>query len=43
MAPIFVISLYDILCELLEPHGARGATLSRKPKYYKRGPFDGKL
>jgi hypothetical protein len=25
MAPYFVISLYDILCELPEPHGARGA------------------
>jgi hypothetical protein len=24
MAPDFVISLYDILCELPEPHGARG-------------------
>jgi hypothetical protein len=24
MAPYFVISLYDILCELLEPHGPRG-------------------
>jgi hypothetical protein len=24
MAPYFVISLCDILCELLEPHGARG-------------------
>jgi hypothetical protein len=24
MAPYSVISLYDILCELLEPHGARG-------------------
>jgi hypothetical protein len=27
----FVISLYDILCELPEPHGARGATLCEKP------------
>jgi hypothetical protein len=25
MAPYFVISLCDILCELPEPHGARGA------------------
>jgi hypothetical protein len=24
MAPYFVISPYDILCELTEPHGARG-------------------
>jgi hypothetical protein len=24
MAPYFVISLCDILCELSEPHGARG-------------------
>jgi hypothetical protein len=24
MAPYFVIGLCDILCELLEPHGARG-------------------
>jgi hypothetical protein len=24
MAPYFVISLCDILCELPEPHGARG-------------------
>jgi hypothetical protein len=30
MAPIFVISLCDILCELPEPHGARGATLCGK-------------
>jgi hypothetical protein len=27
MAPIFVISLCDILCELPEPHGAKGATV----------------
>jgi hypothetical protein len=27
MAPIFVTSLCYILCELLEPHGARGVTL----------------
>jgi hypothetical protein len=25
MTPIFVISLCDILCELSEPHGAKGA------------------
>jgi hypothetical protein len=31
MAPIFVISLCDILSELHEPHGARGATLCGKP------------
>jgi hypothetical protein len=26
MAPYFVISICDILCELPEPHGARGDT-----------------
>jgi hypothetical protein len=31
MATIFVISLCDILYELHEPHGARGATLCGKP------------
>jgi hypothetical protein len=31
MAVYFVISLCDLLCELLEPHGARGAILCGKP------------
>jgi hypothetical protein len=31
MAPITVINLCDILCELAEPHGARGAALCGKP------------
>jgi hypothetical protein len=30
MTPNFVISLCDILCELAEPHGARGAVLCGK-------------
>jgi hypothetical protein len=31
MAPIFVISISDILCELAEPHGANRAALCGKP------------
>jgi hypothetical protein len=31
MAPSFVTSLCDILCELAEPHGARGSALCGKP------------
>jgi hypothetical protein len=30
MAQYFVISLCDVLCELPEPHGARGDALCRK-------------
>jgi hypothetical protein len=37
MAPVCVTSLCDILCELLEPHGAKGATLCGKPQHYKWG------
>jgi hypothetical protein len=33
--PVFVTRL----CELLEPHGAKGATLCGKPQHYKRGHF----
>jgi hypothetical protein len=41
MAPFFVISLCDILCELPEPHGAKGVALCGKPQHYKRRPFVG--
>jgi hypothetical protein len=41
MAPIFVISLCDILCELPEPHGAKGANVCGKPQHYKRGRLSG--
>jgi hypothetical protein len=41
MAPIFVISLCDILCELPEPRGAKGATLCGKPQHCKRGHLSG--
>jgi hypothetical protein len=37
MTPIFVISLCDILCELLELHGAKAATVCGKPQHCKRG------
>jgi energy-converting hydrogenase Eha subunit B len=42
MAPFFVISLCDILYELPEPHGVRGAVLCGKSQHYKQGPFVGK-
>jgi hypothetical protein len=41
MAPIFVISLCDILCELPKPHGAKGATVCGKPQHCKRGRLSG--
>jgi hypothetical protein len=41
MAPICVTRLCDILCELPEPHGAKGATLCSKPQHYKRGHVSG--
>jgi hypothetical protein len=31
MAPYFMFSPCDILCEVPEPHGARGVILCRKP------------
>jgi hypothetical protein len=37
MSPIYVTRLCDILCELSEPHGAKGATLCGKPQHCKRG------
>jgi hypothetical protein len=37
MAPICVTRLCDILCELPEPYGAKGATVCGKPQHYKRG------
>jgi hypothetical protein len=39
MAPIYVTRLCDILCELSEPHGAKGATLCGKPQHCKRGHY----
>jgi hypothetical protein len=36
MAPIFVISLCDILCELPEPHGAKEVTMCGKSQHRKR-------
>jgi hypothetical protein len=41
MAPVFVTSLCDILCELPEPHGEKGATLCGKPQHCKRGRVSG--
>jgi hypothetical protein len=35
MAPVCVTRLCDILCELPEPHGAKGANVCRKPQHYK--------
>jgi hypothetical protein len=37
MAPVYVTSLCDILCELTEPQGAKGANVCGKPQHYKRG------
>jgi hypothetical protein len=39
MAPICVTYLFDILCELPEPYGAKGATVCGKPQHYKRGQY----
>jgi hypothetical protein len=39
MAPVFVTRLCDILYELPEPHGLKGATLCGKPQHYKWGHF----
>jgi hypothetical protein len=39
MVPVCVTRLCDILCELLEPHGAKGVTLCGKPQHYKWGHF----
>jgi hypothetical protein len=37
IAPILVISLYDILCELSKSHGAKGATVcSVTPTFCKK-------
>jgi hypothetical protein len=36
-APICVTSLCHILCELPEPHGAKGVTMCRKPQHCKWG------
>jgi hypothetical protein len=41
MAPIFVISLCNILCELPEPHGAKGATMCWKPQHCRRRRLSG--
>jgi hypothetical protein len=41
MAPIFMISLCDSLCELIEPHGAKGVTVCGKPQHYKQGHLSG--
>jgi hypothetical protein len=39
MALVCVTHLCDILCELTERHGAKGATVCRKPQHYKRGHY----
>jgi hypothetical protein len=39
MAPVCVTHLCDILCELPEPRGAKGATVYGKPQHCKRGHF----
>jgi hypothetical protein len=41
MAPVCVTSVCDILCELPEPHGAKGATVCKKPQNFKRGRVSG--
>jgi hypothetical protein len=41
MVSIFVISLCDILCELTEPHDAKGDTVCGKPQHCKRGHLSG--
>jgi hypothetical protein len=37
MAIVCVTCMCDILCELLEPHGAKGAIVCEKPQHCKRG------
>jgi hypothetical protein len=37
--PVFVTRLCDLLCELPESHGAKGATLCGKPQHCKRSHF----
>jgi hypothetical protein len=37
MAHVCVTHLCDILCELPEPHGAKGATVCGKPQHCKQG------
>jgi hypothetical protein len=37
MAPVYVTSPCDILCELPEPHGAKGAIVCGRPQHCKRG------
>jgi hypothetical protein len=37
MALVCVTRLYDMLCELPEPHGAKGVTVCEKPLHYKQG------
>jgi hypothetical protein len=39
MAPVYVTHLYNILCELPEPHGAKGGTVCGKPQHCKRGHY----
>jgi hypothetical protein len=39
IALICVTCLFDILCELPEPHGAKGVTLCEKPQDCKWGHF----
>jgi hypothetical protein len=39
MAHICVTRLYDILCELPESHGAKGATLYGKTSALQAGPL----
>jgi hypothetical protein len=39
MTPIFVTRLCDILCELPEPHGAKGAHFVRETSALQAGPL----
>jgi hypothetical protein len=39
MAHVCVTHLCDILCELPEPHGAKGATMCGKSQYCKQGHY----
>jgi hypothetical protein len=41
MAPIFVISLCDILCELPKPHGAKGGTVCGEASALQAGRLSG--
>jgi hypothetical protein len=39
MTPVCVTHPCDIMCELPEPHGAKGASVYGKPQHFKRGHY----